>query len=46
MWRLIATGLGLALALGAAAPASAQDQAVSFNLGYLRLAGRGFARRR
>ena len=39
MWRSIVTGFGLALALGAAAPASAQDQAVSFNLGYFALRG-------
>ena len=35
MWRSIVTGLGLAVALSAAAaPASAQDHAVSFNIGY------------
>ena len=40
MWRSIVTGLGLAVALSAAAaPASAQDHAVSFNIGYFALRG-------
>jgi hypothetical protein len=39
MWRSIVTGLGLVAALSAAAPAAAQDQAVSFNLGYFALRG-------
>jgi hypothetical protein len=39
MWRSIVTGLGLAAALSAAAPAAAQDQAVSFNLGYFAVRG-------
>ena len=39
MWRPIVTGLGLTAALASAVPASAQDQAVSFNIGYFALRG-------
>jgi outer membrane protein W len=39
MWRSIVTGLGLTAALAAAVPASAQDHAVSFNIGYFALRG-------
>jgi len=39
MWRSIVTGLALTAALSAAAPAAAQDQAVSFNIGYFALRG-------
>ena len=39
MWRSFVTGLGLMVALSAAVPASAQDQALSFNIGYFALRG-------
>src|SRR5215208_5129894 len=39
MWRSIVTGLGLMTVLSAAVPAAAQDQAVSFNIGYFALRG-------
>ena len=39
MWRSIVTSLGFVAALSAAGPAAAQDQAVSFNVGYFALRG-------
>jgi outer membrane protein W len=39
MWRSFVTGLGLMVALSAAVPASAQDQALSFSIGYFALRG-------
>jgi opacity protein-like surface antigen len=39
MWRSFVIAFGLVAALSAAAPASAQDQTVSFNLGYFMLRG-------
>jgi len=39
MWRSIVTGAAVTLALSAAVPAAAQDQSVSFNLGYFALRG-------
>jgi len=39
MWRSIVTTAGVLAALSSAAPAAAQDQTVSFNLGYFALRG-------